>query len=300
MGNPLGPPGVHLYGCPAGPGVHLTVLVEPWRAHPLAWIHRGEAWAIARELRATGRAVHMLPFREDAIGALPPGPLLLRVSDPVMLVAVRALTRAAIPYIGPGAPVMEQCYDKYEACRSAVAHGVDTPATVLAPQADALAYPLVLKPRRGSDSIGLRVLRRRPIPPHARTDRYIAQEFVRGSELTVGVLRGDVGAPLRILLPEGMPYGFWRKYLWKPGRAAVEDRDLAALVRAAAHRIATQLGVDWAARIDFIHETATGRLRFLECDVAPLIGPRSAFATSLAASGMDRAEQLRGLLGETG
>jgi D-alanine-D-alanine ligase-like ATP-grasp enzyme len=243
----------------------------------------------------------MLPFREDAIGTLPPGPLLLRVSDPVMLAAVRTLAHAAIPYIGPGAPVMERCYDKYEACRSAAAHGVDTPATVLAPQADALpypglSYPIVLKPRRGSDSIGLRVLRSGLIPAHARSDRYIVQEFVRGSELTVGVLRGDVGAPLRILLPEGTPYSFLRKYLWQPGRALVEDRGLAARVREAAHRIATLLGVDWAARIDFIHETASDRLRFLECDVAPLVGPGSAFATSLAASGMDRAEQLHRLI----
>jgi D-alanine-D-alanine ligase-like ATP-grasp enzyme len=275
----------------------LTLLLEPWRAHPLAWIHRGEAWAFARELRATGRVVHLLTFREDATGTLPPGPLLLRVSDPVMRAAVRALARAAIPYIGPGAPVMERCYDKYEACRSAAAHGIDTPATVLAPQADALPYPMILKPRRGSDSIGLRVLRTGPIPAHARTEHHIAQEFVRGSDLTVGVLRGDVGAPLRILLPDGTPYRFWRKYLWRPGRALVEDRNLAARVRNAAQRIATLLGVDWAARIDFIHETATDRLRFLECDVAPLIGRGSSFATSLAASGIDRAEQLRRLLG---
>jgi D-alanine-D-alanine ligase-like ATP-grasp enzyme len=280
----------------------LTVLVEPWRAHPLAWIHRGEAWTIARELRAAGHVVHMRPFRDDAVGTLPTEPLLLRVSDPVMLAAVRALARATIPYIGPGAHVMERCYDKDEACRRAAAHGVDTPATVLAPQADALpypglSYPIVLKPRRGSDSIGLRVLRSGPISTHARTERYIAQEFVRGSDLTVGVLRGDVGAPLRILLPEGTPYSFWRKYLWQPHRAPVRDRILAARVREAAHRIATLLGVDWAARVDFIHETATDRLRFLECDVAPLIGPGSAFATSLAASGIDRAEQLRRLLG---
>jgi len=298
VGNPPGPLGVHLYGCPAGPGVPLTLLVEPWRAHPLAWIHRGEAWAIARELRATGRVVRMLPFREDAIGPLPPGPFLLRVSDRVMLAAVRTLAHAAMPYIGPGAPVMERCYDKYEACRSAAAHGVDSPATELAPQADALQFPLVLKPRRGSDSIGLRVLRTGPIPEHARTERYIAQEFVCGSELTVGVLRGDVGAPLRILMPEGTPYSFWRKYLWQPGRAPVEDRDLAARVSETAHRIATLLGVDWAARIDFIHETATGRLRFLECDVAPLVGPGSAFAASFAASGMQRTQQLCRLLGK--
>jgi D-alanine-D-alanine ligase-like ATP-grasp enzyme len=61
---------------------------------------------------------------------------------------------------------------------------------------------------------------------------------------------------------------------------------------------ARALGVEWAARIDFIHERASGRLLFLECDAAPLVGPVSAFAASLAAGGMARAEQLARLLAE--
>lgn len=274
----------------------ISLLIDPWRPSPLAWIHRAEARAIARELRDSGHTVQFIPFREDAVATLPEEPLLLRASDPLMLAAARALTRAAIPYIGPGAPAMERCYDKYEAFRIAVEHGVDTPATAPAPQAGAMRYPLVLKPRRGSDSIGLRVLRTGPIPARARTDRYIAQEFVRGSELTVGVLRGEVGAPLRIQLPEGTPYRFWRKYLLRPRHAPLRDAALAARVRDAARKIAGLFGIGWAARIDFIHETTTDRLRFLECDAAPLVGPASALAASLAASGMARREQLGRLL----
>jgi D-alanine-D-alanine ligase-like ATP-grasp enzyme len=63
-------------------------------------------------------------------------------------------------------------------------------------------------------------------------------------------------------------------------------------------RAARVLGVDWAARVDFIHERGSDRLLFLECDAAPLVGPRSAFAASLAAGGMARDEQLARLLGE--
>jgi hypothetical protein len=37
---------------------------------------------------------------------------------------------------------------------------------------------------------------------------------------------------------------------------------------------------------------------FLECDAAPLVGPASAFAASLSASGMARAEQLARILGD--
>jgi len=276
--------------------VAITVLIEPWRAHPLAWIHRAEARAIARELHEAGHTVRLRRFHEPEVGELPQEPPLLRMSDPVMLAAVRALSRAAVRYVGPGAPALERCYDKYEAWRIAAEHGIDAPATALASRADALRPPLVVKPRRGSDSIGLRMVRDGPLPARLRTDRYIAQELVRGSELTVATLNGEVGTPLQILLPEGVLYRFWRKYLLRPRHRSVHDPALHERVREAAHRIAVMLGVDWAARVDFIHEPATGRLRFLECDAAPLIGPASAFAASFTASGMSRPEQLRRVL----
>jgi hypothetical protein len=41
--------------------------------------------------------------------------------------------------------------------------------------------------------------------------------------LTVGVFGDRVGMPLRILLPEGTPYSFLRKYLLRPARAPLAD-----------------------------------------------------------------------------
>jgi hypothetical protein len=62
----------------------VVVVRERWRAHPLAWLHRAEARAIARELDA-----ELVTFR------LPPpkGPLLLRLSDLEMLRVSGELTR---------------------------------------------------------------------------------------------------------------------------------------------------------------------------------------------------------------
>ena len=238
----------------------------------------------------------MVEFSEAGIGALPSGPLLLRVSDPVMLVAAQALGRASIPYFGPGAAAMARCYDKWEAYRLASRAGIDCPATALASDAGKATFPLILKPRQGSDSIGMRLVGSGPIPVWARTDRYLAQERIVGAELTIAVIGGRVGMPLRLALPEGTPYSFWRKYLARPGRAPLADTALAAKVRELAVRIAGVLAIDWAARIDLMHETATGSLRFLECDVAPLVGRDSAFAASLAAAGIGRADQLRLLI----
>ncbi len=277
----------------------VTVLRESWCRHPLSWIHRAEARSVAAELRREGYAVLLDRFRNDAVSSLSCGPLLLRLSDPVMLAAVQALTRIARPFLGPSAAVMERCYDKYELYRVATANGVDCPATTLASAAGEIPYPIVFKPRRGSDSIGVRLLRDGSIPTRARTERYIIQKQVRGAELTVAVFRDRAGMPLRILLPEGTPYSFFRKYMLRPARAPLADTGLAKRVSRAALEIAAIFGVDWAARIDLIHETATDRLRFLECDVAPLVGANSAFAASLQAAGMGRAEQLRMLLNET-
>ena len=276
--------------------MNVTVLRESWQPYPLAWIHRAEARFFAEELRRAGYAVRLVQFRDDSVSDLPSGLLVLRVSDPVMLAAVRTLTRAATPFLGPGAAVMEHCYDKYEAHRIATAHGVDCPATALASEASMTSIPSVLKPRRGSDSIGVRLLKDGRIPAHARTDGYITQQYVRGVELTVAVFRDRAGMPLRIFLPEATPYSFFRKYLWPTRRAPLADIALAERVRRTALEIARTFEIDWAARIDLIHEVETDRLRFLECDVAPLVGANSAFAASLQGAGIDRTEQLRMLL----
>jgi D-alanine-D-alanine ligase-like ATP-grasp enzyme len=276
----------------------VTVVYEAWRAHPLAWIHRAEARSLIEELRRAGYAVQAERLGHDATANSLAEALLLRLSDPVMRAAVQALTRARKTYFGPSDAVMERCYDKYEAYRLAAADGVDCPETILADQSGEIPFPLVLKPRRGSDSIGLRTVRAGSIPARFRTDEYIVQQQIRGHELTVAVFGDRAGMPLRIFLSDGTPYSFLRKYLLRPQRAALADADLAARVRRAAAKIARIFGVDWAARIDLIHERSTDRLWFLECDAAPLVGARSAFAASFEAAGVARRQQLRMLLGE--
>jgi D-alanine-D-alanine ligase-like ATP-grasp enzyme len=204
-----------------------------------------------------------------------------------MLRAAEALTRAGIRYFGPRPAVMETCYDKLQATRLAAAEGIDCPATTLASSTAGLRFPLIIKPRRGSDSLGVRLLRRGPLPG----SDYLAQEWVRGTEITVAVLAGHVGRPLAIALAPGTVYSFARKYLRRPRRAPVSDLALSARVRDAALKLARLFALNWAARLDFICEPG-GRLCFLECDAAPLVGIGSAFAESLAAAGVGRAEQL--------
>ena len=105
--------------------------------------------------------------------------------------------------------------------------------------------PLVLKPRHGSDSIGLCILRDAPIPVRKQSKTYIAQQLVHGTELTVAVYRDCVGVPLRIALPEGTPYSFLRKYLLRPRCVPLADAPIAERVRAAALRIAAVFAPNW-------------------------------------------------------
>jgi D-alanine-D-alanine ligase-like ATP-grasp enzyme len=123
---------------------------------------------------------------------------------------------------------------------------------------------------------------------------------VRGIELTVALSAHRAGFPLQILLPCETPYSFARKYVLRPRREPLAHVQLAERVRTCASRIATALGVDWAARVDFIYEASVDRLWFLECDAAPLVGGDSAFAASFAAGGLGRDAQLRMLLGASG
>jgi hypothetical protein len=231
----------------------LTVLTDAWHAHPLAWIHRAEARAIADELRATGRNAHLQTFR--GVAPSTSGRLLLRLSDPVMLRATRVLHEAGTPYCGPGHDALARCYDKWTAYQAVAAQGIACPRTRFGALASDLPRPLVLKPRRGSDSLGVRVLHAGAVPPRLRNERTLAQPQALGAEVTVGVIDGIAGAPLRQDLPEGTAYTFWRKYLLRPYREAIRD-DRA---REVALRAARVLGVDWAARVDFIHERGSPR-----------------------------------------
>jgi len=255
----------------------MIVAREPWRAHPLAWIHRAEARAVARELGAT------LVEYPDLRG----GRALLRLSDPVMR---RVVAEIREPYYGPGHDALERCYDKVQAYRIVSHAGIDTPETFLGDSQKFPQAPFVVKPRRGSDSIGVHIASR--VAQSKRNVDHLVQARIIGHEVTVALFRDQVGIPFRILVPPGEIYSFSSKYLFRPGRLPLEDEAL----RDRARRIGQALGVDWAARVDFIIEEKTKRAYFLECDAAPLVGSDSAWAAGFSAAGVLRNQQLEWLV----
>ena len=186
------------------------------RCHPLVWIHRAEASGIVAELRTTGRDVDIDVF--DEAGVPSSAMVLLRLSDPLMLLATRVLTSSGVAYRGPDPLALARCYDKWSAYQTLAANGIDCPETRLTDEADAVPRPLVVKPRRGSDSLGIRIVRAGALPSRLRKRHLLVQQQIFGSELTVGVIDGVAGMPLRLILPEGAAYTFARKYLLRPRR----------------------------------------------------------------------------------
>jgi len=280
----------------ASPAARFVVVHDAWGPDPLVWIHRREAFSIAAELRGLGYPVRSCRYDARTVDLNGAGRHVLRLSDPAMFRATEAYASAGMPYAGPGHATMARCYDKFTACRLVAASGSPVPETMLAEHADAVAFDAVLKPRRGSDSIGLRRLARGRLPPRHRTVPSIVQRRILGTEFTIAVLDGSAGVPLRIELPPDASYTFARKYVLRPRIVPMRSGPLADRIRDEAVRIAALLGVDWAARVDFILERESDALYFLECDVAPLIGAASAFARSLREAGTARGTQLDGLL----
>lgn len=281
----------------AKPEIH--VIAPALSRDPVSWAHRVEARMLARELLTMGYEATVIVYKNPQTLNGLGGIRLLRLSDELMVKATRELTTAGIKYVGPSPGVLEECYDKLFAEEQAEKSGVFCPPTFTADDSVALAPPLLLKPRRGSDSLGIKMCRDGKVPKSRTTSEYLVQPFIVGAEVTVAVLNGKVGVPVEIMRPEGKLYSFLRKNLMKTKKKELDDPELSKRIQRIAAQIAEIFAIDWAARVDFLYEKASGRIYFLECDAAPAIGVSSSFADSLRRMGVTREEQIALIVGDS-
>lgn len=103
--------------------------------------------------------------------------------------------------------VIELCTDKYATDQFLRSIGVGTPPTFITLETALAALdlgrihlPLVVKPRRGSASQGLRILRSRQalVSGGVATGDEIVQEFIEGTEYGVDVLCDATGTPVSV------------------------------------------------------------------------------------------------------
>jgi D-alanine-D-alanine ligase len=173
-----------------------------------------------------------------------------------------------IPYTGSGVLASSMAMDKVVTKKLLIYHGLSTPAfTELraaavgeGPLPACPPFPLVVKPAREGSTIGISLvrdeagLRRGLQEAFEHDDLVLAEEFIEGREVTVGVLDG-MPLPIVEVVPKGGFYDYAAKYtagqteylLPAPLSADLTDR-----LQQAAVAVFRLLGCAGAARIDFM------------------------------------------------
>jgi D-alanine-D-alanine ligase len=127
-----------------------------------------------------------------------------------------------VPYTGSGPLASALAMDKDLSKRLFRATGVPVPAWFMAPVAaedvtTALGWPVIVKPSKQGSSVGLTLVKKAQdlgdaVKLAARyDDEVMAEQFIPGRELTVGVL-GDVPLPVGEIVPKHELFDYETKY----------------------------------------------------------------------------------------
>ncbi|MBR1266541.1 D-alanine--D-alanine ligase [Bradyrhizobium sp. AUGA SZCCT0222] len=210
-----------------------------------------------------------------------------------------------IPFTGSGSASSNLAFDKTAAKRFAAIAGVETPVGIALDDIDAAFAEygkLIAKPARDGSSYGLIFVNARQdlvaVRNAAKTEDYLIEAFVSGTEATCGVLERSDGTimalpPVEIIPGEGA-FDYTAKYLLKstqeicPGRFSPE---ITAALMDQAHRAHRALSCSGYSRSDFI-VSAKG-LVYLETNTLPGLTAASLYPKALKAQGIDFSDFLR-------
>ena len=228
----------------------------------------------------------------------------------------RMLEGRRIAFTGPGADASARAFDKEvakqvaSAARVRIAHSVHLskdPKVMRQALGDLLALyrRVVVKPVAGGSSVGLYHVASDADAERAAKgveesgEAYLAEEFVDGPELTVGVVDGESGAralpPSEVRVEQGRAFDFEGKYLGKgtkeitPAEVPPEVARASQELALAAHRA---LGCEGYSRTDMI-VSGTGPV-FLELNTLPGLTRASFIPQQLAAEGTTMLSFLEG------
>jgi D-alanine-D-alanine ligase len=207
-----------------------------------------------------------------------------------------------VPYTGSGVLASALCIDKPRVNRLLAAEGLAVPEfeEVAGDDADGLVarygLPLVVKPAREGSTIGLTIARDVDeaasglVLARRYDNRVIAQRFVEGTEITVGVLATpDIQVlPTLEITYENETYDYDAKYTAGRSHHIIPARIPEAAQEAAessAARAFRALGCDGMARVDFIVDAA-GVPWVLEVNTVPGLTELSLLPDAARAAGI--------------
>jgi D-alanine-D-alanine ligase len=221
-----------------------------------------------------------------------------------------------LPYVGSRPGASAAAMDKVVSKRLFASAGVPTPDYLVLERGDSeswpaaveagaalFGFPMIVKPADQGSTIGLakagsvrEVLE--AAGAAARWSRQVlVEKFIRGRELTVGVLAGVALPVLEIVVPGGL-YDFKAKYQSHDNRY-ICPAEIEAPAAARAQHLALEafrvLGLDDYARIDFLLEP-DGALWCLEANNQPGMTDSSLLPKEAKVLGLDLAALLERLL----
>jgi len=203
-----------------------------------------------------------------------------------------------IPYTGSGPLASALAMDKDLSKRLFRAMGVPVPAWFMAPVgpedvSTALGWPVIVKPSKQGSSVGLTLVKAAQDLGNAvklafsYDDEVMAEQFIPGRELTVGVL-GDVPLPVGEIIPKHELFDYVTKYTPGMSEETFPARIETALARQLqeyalmAHRA---LKLSGYSRIDF-RVSPEGDVFCLEANSLPGMTRTSLFPQAAQAAGI--------------
>jgi len=121
-----------------------------------------------------------------------------------------------IPFVGSGSVSSQLCFNKVSTKKIFDDNGIQTPKWGVIKEVDDLKgwdYPLVIKPIEGGSSIGVIIVKSQDDFRNIDfSNPMLAEEYIDGQELTVGIL-GNIALPVvEIIPPENRWFDYEAKY----------------------------------------------------------------------------------------
>mgnify|MGYP002712517792 FL=1 len=220
---------------------------------------------------------------------------------------------AGIPYTGSGVLASALAMDKLRTKQVWQSLGLPTPRhAVLASVADCekaageLGFPLIVKPAHEGSSIGMAKVDSvaalvEAWQSAAQFDsQVLVEQWIKGPEFTVAVLRGEVLPPIGLGTPHSF-YDYDAKYLANDtqyripcGLSAEKEAELKALTARACEAVGTQ---GWA-RVDVMQD-ADGRFWLLEVNTVPGMTDHSLVPMAAKAVGLEFTDLVQAILADS-
>jgi D-alanine-D-alanine ligase len=220
---------------------------------------------------------------------------------------------AALPYTGSGVAASAVAMSKSFGKRVAAAAGVPCPPDAVyeepfaAAKPPSFGFPLVVKPDREGSTVGITIVRspegwEPALAEAARHDsRVLAEGYVAGREITVGVVNGRILPAIEIVPRSGF-YDYRSKYTAGETEYVIPvpmDREI--LLRAAEYtrRTVQSMRLRGSARLDY-RVDAAGNVFFLEANTIPGMTETSLLPKAATFDGLSFDDLVEEILSDAG